>query len=149
MNTNKYEFFLDDNFVYILKGGPGTGKSTLMMTIAKHFENLGETVEYFFCANDKNSIDAIRLADRCVVIVDGTPPHPVEPKMPGIDGKIVNLGEYISDDIIKHKNKIIKLKKQNTLEAHFKIEAIYRKYTDFKKIDTLTQKLIEQIEKMC
>ena len=48
-------------FTYILKGGPGTGKSTLMKKIGKYFEDKGLFVEYFYCSSDANSLDGVRI----------------------------------------------------------------------------------------
>ncbi len=47
-------------FTYILKGGPGTGKSTLMKRIATYFSNKDD-VEVYNCASDPNSVDAVVL----------------------------------------------------------------------------------------
>ena len=57
---------------YILKGGPGCGKSTLMRKVARRAEEAGETVEYTLCSGDPDSLDAILLPRLGVAIVDGT-----------------------------------------------------------------------------
>ena len=77
---------------YILKGGPGCGKSTLMRKVARRAEEAGETVEYTLCSGDPDSLDAILLPRLGVAIVDGTAPHVVEPKYPGAVEEYVNLG---------------------------------------------------------
>ena len=46
---------------YILKGGPGCGKSTLMRQVARQAEEAGEEVEYILCSGDPDSLDAILL----------------------------------------------------------------------------------------
>ena len=63
------------NRFYILKGGPGCGKSTLMRQVARRAEEAGETVEYTLCSCDPDSLDAILLPRLGVAIVDGTAPH--------------------------------------------------------------------------
>ena len=40
-----------DGYVYILKGGSGTGKSTLMKNVGKFFGGLGESIEFFHCSS--------------------------------------------------------------------------------------------------
>lgn len=67
------------NRFYILKGGPGCGKSTLMRQVARRAEEAGETVEYTLCSGDPDSLDAILLPRLGVAIVDGTAPHVVVP----------------------------------------------------------------------
>ena len=100
------------SFKYILKGGPGTGKSTLLKKIANHFEEKGLEVERYFCSSDTNSLDAVRIVSLNVCVVDGTAPHEQDASIPGVNSKIINLGECISDKIYKHKHKIEKLLSQ-------------------------------------
>lgn len=96
-------------FHYIIKGGAGTGKSTLMKTIANHFLSKGENLELFYCSSDPNSLDGINIKNHNITMVDGTAPHIVNDFSPSLEDKIINLGEYISPSIIKHKNKIDEL----------------------------------------
>jgi len=83
----------DASAVYILKGGPGCGKSTLMRQVALAAEEADMEVEYVLCSGDPDSLDAVVLAQQGVALVDGTAPHVVEPKYPGIVERYVNLGE--------------------------------------------------------
>ena len=77
----------------ILKGGPGCGKSTLMKRVARQAEERGLDVEYIPCSGDPESLDAIVLPQKKAAIVDGTAPHVVEPKYPGVVERYVNLGD--------------------------------------------------------
>ena len=61
--------------IYILKGGPGCGKSTLMRQVAARAEEEGETVEYILCSGGPGSLDAVLLPGRRAALVDGTAPH--------------------------------------------------------------------------
>ena len=79
--------------IYILKGGPGCGKSSLMRRVAQRAEEAGERVEYIHCSGDPDSLDAILLPARKTAIEDGTAPHVAEPVYPGIVESYVNLGE--------------------------------------------------------
>ena len=79
--------------IYILKGGPGCGKSTLMRRIGARAEELGEQVEYIHCSADPNSLDGIVLHSAKTAIVDGTAPHIIEPHCPGAVDNYVNLGD--------------------------------------------------------
>ena len=78
--------------VYILKGGPGCGKSTLMRRVALHAETAGLAVEYILCSGDPASLDGVVFPTIGVALVDGTAPHVVEPKLPGAVEHYVNLG---------------------------------------------------------
>ena len=79
--------------VFILKGGPGCGKSTLMRQVARRMEEEGAETEYILCSGDPDSLDALLLPGLGAAIVDGTAPHVVEPKYPGVVERYVNLGD--------------------------------------------------------
>ncbi len=81
------------NTLYIIKGGAGCGKSTLMRRVARQAAQAGETVEYILCSGDPDSLDAVVLPRLKVALVDGTAPHVVEPKYPGVVEEYVNLGK--------------------------------------------------------
>ena len=77
--------------IYILKGGPGTGKSTLMSHIGFLAEKRGIEVEYICCSSDPNSLDGIIIPSLSVAVLDGTAPHITDPVYPGVAEHIVNL----------------------------------------------------------
>ena len=79
---------------YILKGGPGTGKSYFLHRVAEEAELLGNTVQRYLCSSDPDSLDGICIAEKSIAILDGTSPHVVEPKLPGAREEIVNLGQF-------------------------------------------------------
>lgn len=80
--------------VYILKGGPGCGKSSLMKKVAQRAEERGLAVHRFYCSGDPQSLDGVVLPEEQVALVDGTAPHVVEPTLPGIVERYVNLGKF-------------------------------------------------------
>ena len=88
------EIFAPEKFrrIYILKGGPGTGKSTLMRKIADVAQSKGYDVEYICCSSDPDSLDGIIISELCVAILDGTAPHLTDPVYPGAVERIVDLG---------------------------------------------------------
>ena len=100
--------FFDDIFsqseldrLYIIKGGSGTGKSRLMKELAARAEELGEEVEYFYCSSDPKSLDGVIFANRRIGIIDGTPPHTTEPKLPGCFDSIINLGAFWDASLLR------------------------------------------------
>lgn len=94
--------------VYIIKGGPGTGKSKLMRDIASEAENKCYSVEYFYCSADSDSLDGIIIKELNIGILDGTSPHVTDPCYPGVSEEILNLGMFW---------KVEKLKKES-LNVH-------------------------------
>lgn len=86
---------------YILKGGPGVGKNTMMKEIARTAMENGYDTELFYCAGDPDSLDAVHIPQKHFVILDGTSPHVREPKIPGVTDSIVNLGIYLQESELK------------------------------------------------
>ena len=82
---------------YIIKGGPGTGKSSFMKKVAEAAEGRGRTVEYYRCSSDPDSLDGI-IIDGEVALLDGTAPHVYEPVIAGAADEIINLGEFWDSD---------------------------------------------------
>lgn len=60
---------------YILKGGPGTGKSTLMKTAARTALENGVVPQLVYCPSDPDCLDAVVFPELKVCIADGTPPQ--------------------------------------------------------------------------
>ena len=78
---------------YIIKGGPGTGKSSFMKRAALRAETGGAAVEYYYCSSDTSSLDGIVIDSR-IAIFDGTAPHSYDTVLPGARDEIVNLGAF-------------------------------------------------------
>lgn len=82
-NTSQGFYSLHDNIIgpernmlYIIKGMPGGGKSSLMREIAERMIKQGYSVEYHHCPSDSKSIDAIVIEELKICLLDGTPPQP-------------------------------------------------------------------------
>jgi hypothetical protein len=143
--------------LFILKGGPGTGKSSLMKQIGKEWADKGYNIELLHCSSDNNSIDGVIIPDLKLGIVDGTAPHVIEPKAPGLIEEYVNLGVgWDSQKLAQHKKEILELNEQisqafqsaysvfaEALKIHDEWEKIYIENMDFIKADELRDSLIE------
>lgn len=82
--------------LYCIKGGPGTGKSTLMRRVARHAERLGWRVEYYYCSSDAHSLDAVLMFGKkeSIGLLDATAPHVFEPSTPGVEEHVIDLGQF-------------------------------------------------------
>lgn len=78
--------------VFILKGGPGCGKSTLIRSLGRSMQEKGFDVEFWQCSADVDSLDGVLIPALKAAIIDGTPPHTVEPLYPGAVEELVDLG---------------------------------------------------------
>ena len=104
----------NDNWkVYIIKGGPGTGKSSFMRFIAKKAEENNLKCIYCPCSSDPDSLDGVILPQKKTFILDGTSPHTLDPKYPGVCEEILNFGEFWDSEKLKGKAEIIKITNQN------------------------------------
>ena len=100
----------------VLKGGPGVGKNTLMKKVAKEAKSRGFDVSLFYCSGDPDSLDAIKIKEKKVILVDGTAPHIIDPVFPGVDDEIVNLGVHISQRICERRDELKAFFAKNSYE---------------------------------
>lgn len=96
--------FLDR--IYIIKGGPGTGKSYFMRKIAEKAEEKGRRVIYYYCSSDQNSLDGI-IIDGKLGFLDGTAPHAREASLPGCCEDIIDLGAFWDSELLAKNKHII------------------------------------------
>lgn len=93
-----YDGFTDPaagDFLWVIKGCPGCGKSSFMRRIAAAAEQAGLRAEYILCSGDPDSLDGVSFPERRVAYVDGTAPHVIEPSCPGAAGLYLDLGAYL------------------------------------------------------
>lgn len=94
---------------YLIKGGPGTGKSTLMRRLGEAAVARGLDVEHYRCSSDPESLDAIVIDGR-VAVMDATAPHCEEPKVVGAVDRLIDLGAFWdADGLAKHREQIEEL----------------------------------------
>lgn len=67
---------------YLIKGGPGMGKSTLMKRVLAAAVAQGEAAWRVPCPSDPDSLDGVVLPGRRVCLLDATAPHVVDPRCP-------------------------------------------------------------------
>lgn len=130
--------------VYIIKGGPGTGKSTLMKRFAAYAEERGHTVERYFCSSDSDSLDGVVLRDAGTGIIDGTAPHCADPKYPGAREEIVNIGRLWDTGLLRGRFDEIKTlcDRKSGLFA-----TVYKYFSVCRSLRTEREKLVSGCEK--
>jgi len=114
-SENGFHSFYSDVFteelsrVVIIKGGPGTGKSSLMHRAADRAEERGYTVEEICCSSDPDSLDGIiaRTEHDSIAILDGTAPHVTEMTLPGARDEILYVGDFWSSAKLRSQRDII------------------------------------------
>ncbi len=107
------EFPPKDAFLHVIKGGPGTGKSTLLKALASAAEEQGLEVCRVLCSGDPDSLDGVYIPKLALAWVDGTAPHVVEPALFGVTGDYWNLSEYfVLPFSPEEKEELLSLQKQ-------------------------------------
>ncbi len=86
--------------LYIIKGGPGTGKSTMLRLFARAANDAGYKTELYYCSSDSSSLDGVSVPELGVGIIDGTAPHTAEPTLIGAYETIINIGEHLNEDYL-------------------------------------------------
>lgn len=110
---------LDNAKMIIVKGGPGTGKSTFINRIGEAFSTQGYELEYQHCSLDPESYDAVTIPEIRSVVVAATGHHVFDPRNPGAVDEILNLGEYWDiNGIRKHREEIIAINAASERKFH-------------------------------
>ena len=118
----------DGCFLWVIKGGPGCGKSTLMRKVGAAAENAGLDVEYVLCSGDPDSLDGVYLPQKKLGITDGTAPHVQEPTYPGVCGAYLDLGRFYDREALRPlRNSFIRLTlacREKYAEAYMALSSI-------------------------
>ena len=98
-----YDQLLGGRFddLIILKGGPGSGKSTFMRTAWAELAAAGWTGIEVNCSGDPASLDGVLFAAQRVGFVDGTPPHTLEPTYAAAHERTVDLSRFCNGSAAK------------------------------------------------
>ncbi len=101
--------------IYVIKGGPGSGKSTLIHKAAAALSAGDSETEYIHCASDVDSLDGVIFHNMQSAILDGTPPHVIEPRYPGAFEQVVPVFTCWDDEkLAQNKSVIVELIDKNT-----------------------------------
>lgn len=98
--------------IFILKGGPGTGKSTIMRSIFNALSEKGCITQQILCSSDPESLDGViaGLGDYRCAVIDGTAPHATDPTLPGAVEEIIDLGiSFDTGKLIEHRSELYEL----------------------------------------
>lgn len=106
--------------MYIIKGGPGTGKSTIMKAVANEAEINNYYVERIPCSSDPDSLDGVIIPDLKISVADGTSPHVINPVFPGVCENLIDLGSCWDTAKLSHNESKIKMMTMTNSSGHKK-----------------------------
>lgn len=135
------------------------GKLPLMKKIGSALERLDQKVEYIHSPSDPDALEGVLFPELGVGIVDGTPPHVIEPRAPGAIEEYINLGAgWNTEKLSTHTSEILSLRNQiqqnlekaymefaKGLKVHDEWESIYIRNMDFAKANRLTEEVIHTV----
>lgn len=128
--------------IYVLLGGPGSGKSTMMKKLASVSEKEGYTTERIHCSSSPFSLDGVIVKEKCVAVIDGTNPHTYEMSHPGVREIVVDPGlAWDTDKLYENRDEIIKLSQEK--------KAAYRKAYLFLRASGLMSSEMKELVKPC
>lgn len=149
----------DYTAIYVLKGGPGTGKSTLLKKLCEYSCEARLNFEIFRCSSDPNSLDAVIIegGGKRIAVLDGTAPHMRDAELPGAVDELINLGEAWDDKKLKEYRSVIidlnqrksghyakaydRLRKSSIFDTNIKAET--EKIFNFKKCRTVCETILD------
>lgn len=143
--------------LFILKGGPDTGKSALIQAIGDQMADNGHDIWFIHCASDNDSLDGLVIPALKIGIVGGVAPHAIEPQLDGVTTHIVEWAQIcdtahlrLQGTAIDTLNNEIKQAYERAysgfaeaLRIHDEWEALYISNMNFKAADELTREYID------
>ena len=93
-----HKYIHDDDRLFIIKGSPGSGKSTFMKKLAAEMEPYGLETELIHCSGDPDSLDGVYFPELGIAYADGTAPHVLEPVFAGVRETYLNFAECLDTE---------------------------------------------------
>ena len=124
--------------IYIIKGGPGTGKSSLLKAMRDTALKKGFICEGILCSSDKSSYDGVTIdtGKKSIALLDGTAPHAREAEIPGAVEEVIDLGQFwISERLERCRESIITLaeKKKERYQCAYSLLGCAENYASYKR----------------
>ncbi len=157
------EIFNSEDFtrIFILKGGPGTGKSSIIKKICNFAKNENLYFEAFRCSSDPNSLDGVIINkdEISIAVLDGTAPHQRDANIPGAVDELINLGAAWDKEMLIKKRKSIEKINREKNKAYHKayeylrfssvfsknIKAELERVFDYQKAEDECKKIIKEL----
>lgn len=78
----------------MIKGEPGTGKSSIMKSVADEANARGLDAQLVWCGMDANSVDMVIIPELKLCVFDSTDPHIFNPEKERSGDEIFNMGQH-------------------------------------------------------
>ncbi|GAB6172896.1 hypothetical protein JCM15765_23740 [Paradesulfitobacterium aromaticivorans] len=107
---------------YVLLGGPGTGKSTLIKVIGLELLDRGYGLDFFRSARDPDSIAGFTLTGQGYTMLDTAEIAPLQWRAPGVVEKFFDLGAFCDERKLSNQRQEILAVEDNLVQLQTKIE---------------------------
>jgi hypothetical protein len=92
------------DYIWLIKGGPGCGKSSFMRKIGEAALSAGYAVEFTKCSGDPDSLDAVYIPEKKLCYADATSPHVMDAQLPAAGDSYLDLGRfYRRGELLAHR----------------------------------------------
>ncbi|GAB7055054.1 PRK06851 family protein [Paenibacillus sp. YK5] len=143
--------------LFILKGGPVTGKSSLIRTIGSRLAEEGYDIWLIHSPSDNDALDGLIIPALKAGVIDGTALREIEPLEPGTVVRYVNLEETVDAARLTARQTEIELLHETIQQAHERAyagfaealrihdewETVYIANMNFQAADELTNEYIQ------
>ncbi len=145
--------------LYILNGGPGTGKTTIIRAISDHMARIGYDIWLIHCASDNGELDGVIVPDLKAGVIDGTAPREINHQLSAEKVQYIHLDAALDpSQLLVQQSAIDSLNIDiaqayeraysgfaEALRIHDEWETIYIANMNFLAADELTNRYIHQI----
>lgn len=112
------------DFLWVIKGGPGCGKSSFMKKLGAAAEDTGLDVEYIQCSGDPGSLDGVYIPALKTAYMDGTSPHVMDAAHPAVDSLYIDIGAFYDFAALEGY-------REDILDLSRRYRALYKRAYDF------------------
>jgi KaiC/GvpD/RAD55 family RecA-like ATPase len=144
--------------VYVVVGGPGTGKSTLLRRLADEAIRRGLDVELFHCSLNADSLEHIVLPQLSTAVITSVEPHEWQVRP---EDKVIDMNSCLDPDTVKTNAPIIDYDRdmmnaamdravhflQLARQSHARLESYYIPNVDFDAVARVRRATLERIVK--
>ena len=145
--------------VYILKGHPGAGKSTLIRLLGDLMLEHGYEIEFWVSAIEPHNLDGLYIVSLDIAVINGSLPVPIDPIYPAGQGEIINLGNFLDKSAICEEHEEIQKLALDIRQKEIKTNCLLRnaaivkddiknvtsKYLNLEKVSGLINTLAKEI----
>lgn len=141
---------------YVITGGPGTGKSTLLKKVATAALERGYYVEMYHCPLNPEKVEHVVIPALDVALTKSIEPHTYRA---GLEDEVVDMDAYLDKSVVSKHRDLVKENQEifedlfcraisfigKAKEFHDILETYYVESMDFEAIDCLREKTVQRL----